>query len=79
MIKNIESEVWKPVPGWENRYMVSNMGRVKSLNYGKTNKEHLLKLGQNKKGGGGYLYLCASDNRKGLERRENLYIHRLVA
>jgi hypothetical protein len=24
-------EEWRPVPGWENRYLVSSMGRVRSL------------------------------------------------
>lgn len=45
MIEDIEGEVWKPVPGWETRYAVSNMGRVKSLNYYKTGTELLVKLG----------------------------------
>lgn len=27
------NEIWKPVKGYENRYEVSNLGRVRSLNY----------------------------------------------
>ena len=23
-------EIWKPIPGWENYYSVSNLGRIKS-------------------------------------------------
>ena len=57
--------------------MVSNMGRLKSLNYCNKNREGLIKPGQNRKGGNGYLYLCASDRTSG--RRENIYVHRLVA
>lgn len=34
-------EVWKPVPGYEG-YMVSDLGRVKSLNYKHTGKEVIL-------------------------------------
>lgn len=31
---NYENEVWKPVPGYEGHYEVSDMGRVRSLKYG---------------------------------------------
>lgn len=30
-IEDLPGEIWKPVVGWESVYMVSNMGRVKSL------------------------------------------------
>lgn len=33
-------EVWKPIEGWEDRYEVSNMGNVRSLNYRMTSKPH---------------------------------------
>ena len=26
-----ENEIWKSIPGFENKYEVSNMGRVRSL------------------------------------------------
>lgn len=29
--KQIKNEIWKPIPNYENRYHVSNLGRVKSL------------------------------------------------
>ena len=32
-------EIWKPIVGYEDLYEVSNMGRVKSLNYKKSGKE----------------------------------------
>lgn len=41
-IENLEGEIWKPVLGWEGFYEVSNMGRVKSLNYNHTKKERLM-------------------------------------
>lgn len=35
-------EIWKDIKGYEGKYQVSNYGRVKSLNYHRTGKEHLL-------------------------------------
>lgn len=35
-------EVWKPVVGYENKYMVSNLGNVLSLNYNWTKKPKIL-------------------------------------
>ena len=65
-------EEWRPVVGYENLYMVSNMGRVKSLNYNKTGKERILKP---QKSGNGYLHvqLCKDGKAK------NYLVHRLVA
>ena len=31
MVIKIENEVWKSIPGFENKYEVSNIGRVRSL------------------------------------------------
>lgn len=36
-------EIWKDIKGYEGLYQVSNLGRVKSLNYMKTGKEKILK------------------------------------
>lgn len=44
MVNNLEGEVWIPIKGFEGKYEVSNMGRVKSLNYLHTGNEKLLKL-----------------------------------
>lgn len=37
-------EVWKDIQGYNGKYQVSNLGRVKSLNYKRTGKEHILAL-----------------------------------
>lgn len=36
-------EIWKDIPGYEGRYQVSNLGRVKSLNYKRTGTAQILK------------------------------------
>lgn len=46
----MELEQWKMVPDYEGMYMVSNLGRVKSLNYMKTGKEALMYTRKNKIG-----------------------------
>ena len=43
-------EVWKDIPGYEGKYQVSNLGRIKSLNYNREKREKVLKLHQCKKG-----------------------------
>ena len=63
-------EKWKPIDGFEGLYEISNLGRVKSLNYG---KEKILKPQNN--GKGGYLYVELWKNGKGKKFR----VHRLVA
>lgn len=42
-------EIWKTIESFPN-YQVSNLGRVKSLNYNHTGEEQILKQGINKKG-----------------------------
>ena len=64
-------EEWRNIEGYPN-YMVSNMGRVKSLGNNKTRKEKILKGG---KDGSGYLYVPLYKERI----RKNYKIHRLVA
>ena len=34
-------EEWKDIKGYEGKYMVSNTGKVKSLNYNRTGKERI--------------------------------------
>ena len=69
------SEVWRDVKGYEGRYQVSSMGRVKSLErkdrFGRTVKERILKPYINRYG---YLLvvLCAGGKQK------TLNVHRLV-
>lgn len=35
--------VWKDIPGFEGLYQISDEGEVKSLNYRRTGKEHMMK------------------------------------
>ena len=65
-------EVWKPVKGYEGLYEVSNLGRVKSLNYMHTGKEGILKAN---KDNDGYLHVNLYKNNK----MKSCTIHRLVA
>ena len=73
-------EYWKPVVGYEGLYMVSNWGRVKSLDtYRKSRngsvrfyKGKILKLRTDRDG---YLHVSLSKNNK----RKNITVHRLVA
>jgi hypothetical protein len=66
-----ETEIWKTISDYPN-YMVSSLGRVKSLNYKRTGKEEILKpcvdsIGYCNVG------LCKDNKQK------KIYIHRLVA
>lgn len=61
-------EVWKDVVDYEGLYEVSNFGRIKSLNYNKTNKQKIRKLCRT---GNGYLQV----ELKG----RTFLVHRLVA
>lgn len=65
------NEIWRKIEGFE-KYEVSNLGRVRSLNYRKTKETKILKLCKDK-----YGYL-----RVGLSKDGKMYnksIHRLVA
>ena len=64
-------EIWKDIEGYPN-YMVSNMGRVKSLNYHRTGREKILKPHKKRDG---YLEVCLFKNGK----RKYCLVHRLVA
>lgn len=59
-------EIWKDIPGYEGLYQVSNMGKVKSLHYG---KEYILSPGVG--GRYNYLFVILSKNAK----RTKKYIH----
>lgn len=60
-------EQWKPVEGYEN-YMISNLGRVKSLNYKRTGKEKLLSPIKNRQD---YLFVILYKNGVGKSFRIN--------
>lgn len=66
-----DMEIWKDIEGYPN-YQVSNMGRVKSLNYNRTGKEKILKGIKNRKG-----YLQVGLCKEGLQK--TVKVHRLVA
>lgn len=70
-ITNLKGEIWKPVTGYEGKYEVSNMGRVKSLNYGRMRTQKVLKSVKNEHG---YLVVNLWQNNKFKTKR----IHRLV-
>ena len=65
----MENEKWKDIDGYEGMYQVSDLGRVRSLKYGKV---RVLRPGKNHKG-----YLQVSLCKDG--KQESFYVHRLVA
>ena len=65
-------EVWKPVPGYEGLYEVSNYGRVKSLCAGRWRKEMIRRLVADKDG---YMTVCLKKD----GTVKNLKVHRMVA
>lgn len=65
-------EVWKDVFGYEGSYQVSSFGRVKSLNYRRTNTESILKQHKTQDG-----YLMVGLHRNGL--KTSFRVNRLVA
>ena len=65
-------ETWKAIDGYEGLYQVSNLGRVKSLNYNHTGTERILMSRKNR---GGYLYVNLHKD----GHRKTITVHRLVA
>ena len=65
-------EIWKPVVGYEGLYEVSNLGRVRSLNYRNTGKVKELISHDN-----GFGYLIVELRNSG--NRKTYSVHRLVA
>lgn len=45
------NELWVDIEGYEGKYQVSNLGRVKSLNFNKTKKEKILAVHPDKRTG----------------------------
>lgn len=66
------SIVWKEIIGYENKYLISNYGDVKSVNYNNTKIEHNLTKSLSKKG---YETVALYNNGK----RKYFKVHRLVA
>ena len=65
-------EIWKPVKDYEGLYEVSNLGRVKSLNYRKTKQVRCLSATYNAKG---YLQVLLCNNGK----KQTRTVHLIVA
>lgn len=65
-------EIWKDIPGYEGMYQVSNLGQVRSLNYGRTGKIKLLKQHYDIHG---YLKVGLAKHRE----CKYYFVHRLVA
>ena len=79
-LENIEGEVWLPMPNYENQYLVSNMGRVQSLERvigGKKNnpcktKNKIMSQGINNTG------YCATRRTFFFNGKQTNLVHRLV-
>lgn len=71
-IPDLDGEVWKPIKEYEGLYEVSNMGRVKSLNY--RSHKNIHKILVPNKSVGGYLTIGLTKNGK----KHTQQIHRLV-
>lgn len=68
-MSKVIGEIWKPIPGYEGLYEVSNIGRVRSL----FRYKKILTTSPNKRNGYRYAQLF-----KG-EKGKNFAVHRLVA
>ena len=72
-------EIWRDIKGYEGKYQVSNLGRVKSLYYkckmGYNGKSKLLGIYKNRNNDYGYYFTPLNKNGK----HKNFFIHRLVA
>lgn len=71
----MQEEVWKDIAGYEDKYQVSNFGRVRSLQY--HNTKGIMRIGYLKPAtdGCGYLRCALSKNNK----LTTFKVHRLVA
>ena len=78
----MEQEIWKPVPGYEGRYEVSNLGRVKTLPGRVRLHEHTRVLSERVRTGSldkrGYRYVNLHDAEGG-KPPKRVGVHRLVA
>ena len=66
------NEIWRPIKGYEGLYQVSNLGRVKSLNYNHTGNEGILSP---RKNSCGYYNVILHKNKD----KKSFRVHRLVA
>ena len=79
MIEDLENEIWKDVVGYEGHYMVSNLGRVKSIkihnSHGTVMKERRNKLKKVYINERGYCKVSVIIN----SQSKRVSVHRLVA
>jgi len=69
------NEIWKPCPDFEEKYLISNYGRIKSIgNYNTCKTNGLLNL-YKKKSRNGYIQVRLFDN----NRVKTVEVHSLVA
>ena len=68
-IRDLPDEEWRPIEGYDGKYLVSSFGRIKSL---KHKEEKILTAFPNNKG---YYRVCLSKNGKG----RHFLVSRLVA
>lgn len=68
------NEIWKPCPGFETKYLVSNQGNIKSIGTYNTCKRGIIKQ-YKKKGRNGYMQVRLYDN----NRASTIEVHSLVA
>lgn len=75
---NTTKEIWKDIKGFEGAYQVSNLGRVRSLDRKNSRGQKIRgKVLQEQNNTKGYLYISLYKGSR--DKRENRYIHRLVA
>ena len=75
MYNIIMNEVWKDIIGWEGKYQVSNLGRVRTLNYKRTNQIRIMSGVTDIRG-----YKCIAFREGGAgSRQKHFMVHRLVA
>ena len=67
-------EIWKDIIGYDGRYQISNLGRVKSLCYHNGTKSRILKLRENQSG-----YCIVNLDNPGDNKGKLKTVHRLVA
>ena len=69
------TEQWKAIKGYEGKYEVSNMGRVRNLNWNKTGEMRVIAQHINPMTGYIQVGLYSKENGKSIMK----YLHRLVA
>lgn len=68
-------EIWRNIKNYEGLYQISNLGRVKSLNYHREGKDQILKSYIDTREGKGYYRVTLCKNGK----TKRFQVHRLVA